>query len=102
MNTQLRIYQDSNRGYDGKAIFSCSNVISAITLNAGYRSSGLQVYGSVDGKTWELITEIAHPTEGAYADYTVVMPAGSSYKYVMLDAPSTQMRVTAIGFIFKK
>lgn len=102
MNSQLRIYQDAKNGYDGKAVFSCGRVIQSLVINAGYRASGLEVYASVDGVNWELITVINHPAEQTYADYTVVMPAGTSYKYFMLDAPSTQMRVKTLAIAFKK
>ncbi len=102
MNTQLRIYQDAKNGYDGKAVFSCGKVIQSLVINAGYRASALEVYASVDGVNWERITVINHPAEQTYADYTVVMPAGTSYKYFMLDAPQTQMRVATLSIAFKK
>ena len=97
---QLRLYQDAQG--DGVAVFACQKALQSVLINAGYRVSGLEVYGSEDGETWTLITTIQHPTKDAYADYTVEMPAGTSYKYLMLDTVETQMRVTTMTFVFKK
>ena len=68
------------------------------------------VYGSVDGKTWELIETVV--VDGAdddkkaqYADYTVEMPAGTSYKYLKLDSDGfvgAQIRVAYMTIAFKE
>ena len=92
MNKQLRIYNDDQA--DGNATFTCEKAIQSIVINAGYKAASLEVYASVDGQNWELIETIA--TKTSYADYTVDMPAGTSYKYLKLDAVGAQIRVANV------
>ena len=104
MSTQLRIYQDAK--YDGIAIFKCAKVISSLKFNAGYKDSNLAVYGSTDGNTWELIKTVTidgvdDAGKAQYADYVVEIPAGTSYKYLKLDAVGAQVRVANMTIAFK-
>ncbi len=94
----LRIYQDAN--YDANAIIVSTKTIKSLLINAGNKDSGLQVYGSVDGETWELITTV-NVAASPYADYTVEMPAGKAYKYLKLDSVSGQIRINymTLGFL---
>ena len=94
--TQLRVYQDAT--YDGNAVFACSKVITGMTINAGYRASALEVYGSKDGETWTLVETL--DVAATNADFSVEMPAGSAYKYVKLDAVNAQVRIPTITFNF--
>ena len=105
LNTQLRIYQDAK--YDGIAIFKCAKVISSLKFNAGYKDSNLAVYGSTDGNTWELIKTVTidgvdDAGKAQYADYVVEIPAGTSYKYLKLDAVGAQVRVANMTIAFKE
>ena len=102
MNTQLRLYDDAEG--DAQAIFTCANVIDSVVINAGHRAATLNVYASVDGENWVLIEAVA--TEritvvSDYPSYTVKMPAGTSYKYLKLDAVGAQIRVPYMVFTFK-
>ena len=102
MNTQLRLYDD-DKG-DAQAIFTCTSVIDSVVINAGHRAATLNVYASVDGENWVLIEAVA--TEkitvvSDYPSYTVNMPAGTSYKYLKLDAVGAQIRVPYMVFTFK-
>ncbi len=103
MNTQLRIYQDSK--YDGSAIFTCAKTIKSLVINAGYKDATLGVYASTDGENWVLIEEVEvdglnDSKKPQYADYTVEFPAGTSYKYLKLDAVNAQVRIPYITFTF--
>ena len=98
LNNQLRMYDDSKG--DAQAIFTCTKAIQSLVINAGYRVADLEVYGSNDGENWVLIDTISHPTKDAYADYAVEMPAGTSYKYLKLDAVGAQVRIPYITFNF--
>ena len=95
--TELRFYQDTN--YDGNAVFASAKAIKSLTINAGKNVSGLEVYGSDDGVTWKLITTV-NVSSTAYNDYDVEMPAGTSYKYLKLDAANKQIRIPYITFNF--
>lgn len=87
---QLRIYQDSN--YNGIAVLKAAAPITAITVNAGHKSSLLDVFGSADGVTYELIGSIEVTT--AYTDRTLTFTKG--YRYVKLDAVSAQVRIQTL------
>ena len=71
-NEQLCLYAGSN------AVIKSGRVLDSITVNAGYKAATLNVYGSVDGETWTLIT--AQPVTSTYKDYTVNMPEGMQYR----------------------
>ena len=99
---QIRIYQDDE--YDGNAVFTSTKAIKSIVLNAGHKASDLKVYGSVDGENWvevDTVSIAATTTDvTTYGNYTVEMPAGTSYKYLKLDAVSAQIRIANITFNF--
>ena len=98
-NTQLRIYDsDSNNGH---AVVTSTNVITSLTVNAGYKKANLEVYGSVDGETWVLIETIATTTT-SYADYTVAVDEALGYKYLKLDASGAQIRVASLEVTISK
>ena len=97
LNNQLRLYDDAKG--DGQAIFTCAKAIHSLVINAGYKVASLEVYGSVDGTNWTLVTTV-NVSSTSYGDYTVEMPAGTSYKYLKLDAVGAQVRVPYITFTF--
>jgi len=93
-NTQLRIYDSStNNGY--ATVDTNGKVISSLTVNAGYKSASLEVYGSTDGETWVLIDTISTAT--AYANYTLAIDASLGYTYLKLDAVGAQVRVASLS-----
>ncbi len=98
VKTTLRIYQDDN--YNANAVFSSTKAIKSIVLNAGHKVASLDIYGSNDGTTWSKVTTLSISST-TYNDYTVDMPAGTSYKYLKLDAVDAQIRVAAITFNFE-
>ena len=94
--TQLRIYQDAK--YDGKAFFTCTKAFQSLVINAGHKDATLNVLGSNDGVNYTLIQAVA--TTSSYGDYVIELPAGTTYKYLMLDAVDAQIRVKYITFNF--
>ena len=94
LNTQLRLYDDAKG--DAIATFTCEKEITSVVINAGHRAASLEVYGSVDGKTWVLVETISTTTTAT--DYTVQLPAGCMY--LKLDAVGAQIRVPYITFTF--
>ena len=92
--TQLRLYDDAKA--DAIATFSCAKNISSVIINAGHKSSVLEVYGSVDGSTWVLIESISTSTN--YVDYTLDIYA--AYKYLKMDAVGAQVRIPYITIHF--
>ena len=96
LKTQLRVYQDDL--YDGKAEFVCTQAVTGLKINAGKRDSQLQIYGSVDGNEWVLITTL--DTVSGYSDHVVEFPEGTSYKYLKLDAVGKQVFLASMTFIF--
>ncbi len=83
--TELRIYSSST--HNGFAIIECTTgVISALSLNAGYKNDSIVVYGSNDGENFTEVTEVAITT--TYNDYSVNL-GGASYKYIKLDVKGT-------------
>ena len=96
LKTQLRVYQDDL--YDGKAEFVCTQAVTGLKINAGKRDSQLQIYGSVDGNEWVLITTL--DTVSGYSDHVVEFPEGNSYKYLKLDAVGKQVFLASMTFIF--
>ena len=98
--TQLRLYSSSS--HDGYAIFTCTNVVDAITFNAGNKVDTLNVYGSTDGSNWTLISGVSI-TSTDYTDYALDVDAAAGYTYIKLDVAGTQqVRVASIGFTFIK
>ena len=92
-NTQLRIYaSDTNNGY---AVVKASGVISSLVVNAGYKNSTLEVYGSTDGETWVLIQNVTTTT--SYANHTVSIDPSLGYTYLKLDATGNQVRVASLS-----
>ena len=92
--TQIRLYDSSS--YDATAVIKSTKYIDKIVLNAGNKAATLNVYGSNDGATWDLITGIATAT--SYIDYTVDVPDG--YNYLKLDAVGAQIRVAFMTIAF--
>ena len=89
--TQLRIYSSST--YNGFAIIESTRTISKIVLNAGNKVDTLNVYGSTDGSTWNLIQAVS-VTSTSYNDYTVSIDPNLKYKQLKLDvAGEQQIRV---------
>lgn len=84
LNTQIRLYAGSN------AVFTSTKVIDSIIVKAGYKADTLNVYGSTDGKTWELIK--AQATTTRYTDYSFDM--SEAYTYVKLESVNAQIRVS--------
>ena len=92
--TQLRIYSSStNNGY---AIIKAADntTISAISVNAGYKTDTLVVYGSNDGDTWTEAGSITTTTT-SYKDYSLDLNA--EYKWLKLDVSGTnQIRIASM------
>ena len=89
--TQLRIYSSST--HNGVAFIKSTRTISKIVLNAGYKVDTLNVYGSTDGTTWNLIQAVS-VTSTSYNDYTVSIDPNLKYKQLKLDvAGEQQIRV---------
>ncbi|MBQ9161662.1 MAG: hypothetical protein IJX74_00160 [Clostridia bacterium] len=88
---QLRIY-DSNQN-DGWAILSAADGYSfgEMTLNMGYKSATLMIYGSNGGSNWMLIDKI--DTVTSYKDYTA---DATGYSQIKLDADGAQIRIASI------
>ncbi len=91
--TQLRLYSSAtNNGY---AIIQSTKAITAFGMNAGNKKDTVNVYGSTDGSTWELIGGIATTTT-SYKDYTLDF-GGKEYTYLKLDVEgSNQVRLASI------
>ncbi len=87
---QLRLYQDSN----AYAILEALRVIDSVTINAGYKSSTLIIWGSSDGEEWILIDEIS--VDSSYRDYDVNL-SGMGYTYLKLASGGAQVRVQSIS-----
>ncbi len=94
--TQLRLYQDAKG--DGKAFFACTKAFNSLVINAGHKAATLNVLGSNDGVSYTLIQAVVTTT--SYGDYVIELPAGTTYKYLMLDAVDAQIRVQHITFNF--
>jgi hypothetical protein len=97
--SQLRLYDSTgDNGHDGTAIIQSTKVITAISVNAGYKDATLNIYGSVDGSTWTLIEGVTVTT--TYNNYDVTI-SNSQYKYLKLDAASLQqVRVASMTLTF--
>ncbi len=91
LTSQLRVYAGSN------VVFASTKVISSVVMNAGYKASTLNVYGSEDGETWTLVSAVT--TASTYSNYTLDMPADTSYKYMKLEAPSAQIRIKEMTIV---
>ena len=99
LNKQLRIYSSSS--HNGVAIISSEKAITALKINAGNEVDVLNVYASTDGTNWSLIRGV-EITSG-YADHTLELPQGTSYKYVKFDVVGTkQVRIAKIELTFAK
>ena len=96
-NTQLRIYDSSSN--NGWAMLSLSGAASLLSLNMGYKKANLEVYGSTDGATWELIGTIA-TTSTSYYDYSLSIDATKGYTYLKLDASGAQLRIASLEVKF--
>ena len=95
--SQLRLYESSS--HDSVAWSSeLPGFITSMTLNAGYNSATLKVYGSADGINWTLVN--SKTVVKAYADYTVAFPE-DTYSYFKLDAEENQVRVASLGVTYK-
>ena len=91
--TQLRIYDSStNNGY---AVIESTGVVTELKFNMGYKKCTLNVYGSVDGVTWVIISGVA-TTSTSYLDYALDVDESLGYKYIKLDASGAQIRIASI------
>lgn len=92
--SDLRIYSSST--HNGYAIISSANVIETFGFNAGNKVDTLNVYGSTDGSTWELISGVSI-TSTSYNDYEVEVGGGNWYTYLKLDVEgANQVRIMSI------
>ena len=89
LNGSIRLYAGSN------AVFSSTKVIDVVTVKAGNKAGTLNIYGSDDGETWNLIK--AQATNANYTDYTVEMPEGKQYTYLKLESVGAQIRVSEMS-----
>ena len=95
---ELRLYSNANN--DAYAIISSKSVIHGMTFNAGYNADNLDVYGSVDGVTFEKITSLA--VAKAYSDVTYNIE-NSTYKYLKIDVAGTkQVRIKSMTLVYDK
>lgn len=86
--SELRIYSSST--HDGFVIIKSAYNISEIGFNAGYKVDTLNIYGSVDGETWELIEGVSI-TSTSYKDYSVSSEfSDKGFTYLKLDVDGTQ------------
>lgn len=93
--SDLRIYSSS--AHNGYAIISSANVIETFGFNAGNKVDTLNVYGSTDGSTWELISGVSI-TSTSYNDYEVEVGGGNWYTYLKLDVEgANQVRIMSIA-----
>ena len=97
-NNHLRLYESDS--YNGYAVIASTNVVSSLVINAGYNDSTLEVYGSTDGSTWELIQSFS--TSASYAEHTVDLDKTLEYKFIKLDAIGAQIRVLEINVTIVK
>lgn len=95
--TQLRLYSSStNNGY---AIISSTEPMSKISVNAGYNSDTLNIYGSSDGENWSENPIASCEVTSSYADHTLDLEG--TYKYLKLDVAGTrQLRITSMTITF--
>ena len=85
--TELRIYSSST--HNGYAVSNeLPGAITQMTFNAGNKKDVLNVYGSTDGSSWELVEGITTSTN--YTDYSLDFPTNSSYTYFKLDVEGNQ------------
>lgn len=87
---ELRLYSSST--HNGFAIFTLSDQTKAfkgLKINAGYKLTVLGVYGSNDGKNYELIASVA--VDISYKEYTVDFK-DKYYQYIKLD-PTLDLQV---------
>ena len=89
LTTQLRLYHSDL--HDGYAIVMAPVAIHSITLNAGYKNSGLEISGSTDGETWTPIKTINVAKD--YTDYTIEIDPTLGYIYLKLDSKNEQVRI---------
>lgn len=96
---ELRLYSSST--HNGFAIFTLSDKTKAfkgLKINAGYKATVLGVYGSNDGKNYELISSVA--VEISYKEYTVDFK-DKYYQYIKLDPTlDLQIRVKDITITY--
>ena len=91
LNGELRIYDSSSN--NGIAIISSTKVIDSFELNVGYKAAKLNVYGSVDGVNYALISSFT--TKTSYGNFSESI-SNKGYKYLKLDAVGAQLRVKTI------
>ena len=94
--SQIRLYDSSSN--DGIAVFACAKTIEQVVINAGNKAATLEVYASVDGVEWTLVSSLT--TTSAYGNHTVELGAAAGYKYIKLDAVGAQVRVAFTTFTF--
>lgn len=85
INGELRIYSSGTN--NGKAIiYADGAIIQKLVVNAGNKADTLNVYGSTDGKNFDLITGLT--TQASYKNLTAEIEG--NYTYIMLDVAGTQ------------
>lgn len=84
LNSQLRIYVDSN------AVISSEKALSSISIYAGHKDATLVVKASVDGETWVEVTTLT--ITSAFADHDIDL-GNAGYKYLELTATGGQVRI---------
>jgi len=89
--SELRVY--SSTSHDGYFIVESTNVITAFACNAGNKVDTLNIYASVDGKTYTTspVATIS-VTATSYKDYSTTIDAtgAAGYKYLKVDVAGTQ------------
>ena len=85
LNGTIRLYAGSN------VVFTSPKVIDSIVVNVGNEPSTMNVYGSVDGKTWDLIS--AQSVVATYKDYTFKISNEKAYTFLKLESIGKQIRI---------
>jgi len=93
LNSQIRLYAGSN------AVFESNRVITAVSVNAGYKVDTLNVYGSTDGSEFTLIQAVSISST-SYKDYSVTIPENANYTQIKIESTNAQIRVAKATLTF--
>ena len=91
--TQLRIYGKTDTQSAGYAVLSAEREITALSINAGYKATTVNVYVSSNGSDWNSTNAVVS-TSTSYKDYTITIPAGT--KFVKFEATDAQIRIASM------
>lgn len=99
--TQLRVY--SSATHDGNFYtYALPFYIDSLAFNMGYRTDDVNIYGSTDGTTWNLVGSIpVTVSNNQYANFGLSF-GSSNYNYFKFDVDGDQqIRVTSMTIYYK-